>query len=290
MLRRALHAAADSIEPDADGLNRIRSRLKTPRSVLVACAMAMWARLAMRIPDAAWTAGAKLTRERHHIAGGLATTRSPNSSRPERPRSWHRPAAALATAAFVVAFGVWAAMSVPAMTRPGGSLSAATGNGSGGGGGANTAGTEGHGSKARRSSPEPGRTTSAAACPTRSPAGGGPRRRAVIIVLAVIDAEPDRKPDSDTHGKQHTQPHAYPDALRQHDPDSGAEPFLATGCLHQQQPFRQSHADRQKVAVGETGHRGLCFAMPHRARLSTPPDRSASTAGQSLSRNRPEGA
>ncbi len=174
MLRRALHAAADSIEPDADGLNRIRSRLKTPRSVLVACAMAMWARLAMRIPDAAWTAGAKLTRERHHIAGGLATTRSPNSSRPERPRSWHRPAAALATAAFVVAFGVWAAMSVPAMTRPGGSLSAATGNGSGGGGGANTAGTEGHGSKARRSSPEPGRTTSAAACPTRSPAGGGP--------------------------------------------------------------------------------------------------------------------
>ncbi|MDQ2875707.1 MAG: hypothetical protein M3Y33_13305, partial [Actinomycetota bacterium] len=29
-LRRALHAAADSIEPSADGLNRIRERLNRP--------------------------------------------------------------------------------------------------------------------------------------------------------------------------------------------------------------------------------------------------------------------
>jgi hypothetical protein len=43
MLRRALRAAADSIEPAADGLERIRERLARPRPLAVAWLMAGWA-------------------------------------------------------------------------------------------------------------------------------------------------------------------------------------------------------------------------------------------------------
>jgi hypothetical protein len=46
MLRRALRAAADSIEPAADGLERIRERLVKPRPLAVAWLMAGWADVA----------------------------------------------------------------------------------------------------------------------------------------------------------------------------------------------------------------------------------------------------
>ncbi len=45
-LRRALHAAAESIEPAADGLERIRARLARPRPLAVAWLMAGWTDLA----------------------------------------------------------------------------------------------------------------------------------------------------------------------------------------------------------------------------------------------------
>ena len=40
-IRRALHAAADSVEPSEDGLERIRRRLGAPHSVPVAWVMAV---------------------------------------------------------------------------------------------------------------------------------------------------------------------------------------------------------------------------------------------------------
>ena len=45
ILRRALHAVADTIEPAADGLERIRARLTRPRPLAVAWAMAAWTSL-----------------------------------------------------------------------------------------------------------------------------------------------------------------------------------------------------------------------------------------------------
>jgi hypothetical protein len=42
ILRRALHAVADTIEPAADGLERIRERLSRPRPLAVAWAIAAW--------------------------------------------------------------------------------------------------------------------------------------------------------------------------------------------------------------------------------------------------------
>src|SRR5215831_2751968 len=46
VLRRALHAVADTIEPAADGLERIRERLSKPRPLAVAWLMAGWTGLA----------------------------------------------------------------------------------------------------------------------------------------------------------------------------------------------------------------------------------------------------
>jgi hypothetical protein len=46
ILRRALHAVADAIEPAPDGLERIRERLSRPRPLAVAWLMAGWTGLA----------------------------------------------------------------------------------------------------------------------------------------------------------------------------------------------------------------------------------------------------
>ena len=46
ILRRALHAVADTIEPAADGLERIRERLSRPRPLAVAWLLAGWTGLA----------------------------------------------------------------------------------------------------------------------------------------------------------------------------------------------------------------------------------------------------
>jgi hypothetical protein len=43
LLRRALHEAVDWLEPSEDGLERIRARLKRPRSTPVAWMMALLA-------------------------------------------------------------------------------------------------------------------------------------------------------------------------------------------------------------------------------------------------------
>src|SRR5215469_2972261 len=49
ILRRALHAVADAIEPAADGLERIRERLSRPRPLAVAWLMAGWTGLAQPV-------------------------------------------------------------------------------------------------------------------------------------------------------------------------------------------------------------------------------------------------
>ena len=51
-LRRALHAAADSVEPSDDGLERIRARLRAPRPRPVAWMMAAYSEMPRRAPGA----------------------------------------------------------------------------------------------------------------------------------------------------------------------------------------------------------------------------------------------
>jgi len=104
ILSRALHAAAGSVQPADDGLDRIQARLTTPRPLLVAWVMAAWAAVARR------TAGAlsSVSTWRQSVPGAV---RGPGHA---RPSPWRlRPAAVLAMAAFVAAAGVIALTPLP---------------------------------------------------------------------------------------------------------------------------------------------------------------------------------
>ncbi len=66
ILRHALHAAGESVEPAADGLARIRARLTTPRPLIVAWLMAAWASRGRLV-------GYRLEPALSALAGGLGT-------------------------------------------------------------------------------------------------------------------------------------------------------------------------------------------------------------------------
>jgi hypothetical protein len=123
-LRSALRAAADSIEPAADGLGRIRARLTPPRPVIAAW-MVSWAEpvmlrlrlavpwLRLRLGLAHGRIGPVAGRARPALGqlgtlfGGTGTAPIPirpaSGKLPVRAAAWLRPAAAIA--AFVVIIG-----------------------------------------------------------------------------------------------------------------------------------------------------------------------------------------
>lgn len=108
-LRAALHAAVDSLEPHADGLQRIRARLRPPRPVALAWAQAASAGLVMRTP--AW-----LYDVVYQVADWfrLAIERFAPAQAPGRHRSRAqgllRPLAAMAVVMFIVAVGTYVAI------------------------------------------------------------------------------------------------------------------------------------------------------------------------------------
>ena len=123
-LRSALRAAADSIEPAADGLGRIRARLTPPRPVIAAW-MVSWTepvmlRLRLAVPwlrlrlglahGRIWPVAGRARPALGQLGtlfGGTGTAPTPirpaSGKLPVRAAAWLRPAAAIA--AFVVIIG-----------------------------------------------------------------------------------------------------------------------------------------------------------------------------------------
>ena len=133
LLRRALHAAADSVEPSDDGLERIRARLRAPHPRPVAWMMAAYSempRRALGALDSGWV----------WLHTVLGTAHERWRARPGAPHRWARQApASLATAVITAALLV--AMSASALTlrqtfvHAGAPIRAAEGSGSIGAGG-----------------------------------------------------------------------------------------------------------------------------------------------------------
>src|SRR5579864_4329214 len=77
ILRRALHAVADTIEPAGDGLERIRERLSRPRPLAVAWLMVGWTVLAqpllLRMEPAVAGAAGRLRSWLRLMVGSLGT-------------------------------------------------------------------------------------------------------------------------------------------------------------------------------------------------------------------------
>ena len=123
-LRRALHAAADSIEPSADGLERIRERLNRPMLSFESAS--------------AWSAGAAAWFRRWMepvvVAFWAVVDRfrpAPGQPGHARPRySWIRPVAGMGIAVFVVAAGGFALTELPQVVSPSSASSAAGSSGS----------------------------------------------------------------------------------------------------------------------------------------------------------------
>jgi hypothetical protein len=182
-LRRALHEAADSLEPRGDGLERIRARLRQPRPAFSARLEAVWAEIIMRAPawlqDAIYRVGdwLRIAYER------FAPAQAPGKHR-SRTQSLLRPLAAMAVVMFIVAAGTYVAIETSTAIFPSSSSNAPSGSGPNAGGhsggpapGAShesgTQSTAGHGSRPAPSpsctaSPKPGQPTTTASPPASS--------------------------------------------------------------------------------------------------------------------------
>ena len=118
VLRRALLTAADSIDPAADGLDRIRAKISVRRR----------AGFSLRMADLARAGSARIggTQLRYLRPVGVwilvALSAVGDRFRPHPNSSgrygWLRPAAALATGIFVVVAGSWAASTLPQAVAP----------------------------------------------------------------------------------------------------------------------------------------------------------------------------
>jgi hypothetical protein len=171
-LRRALHAAADPVEPAGDGLDRIRSRVGRPRPALAARIMEGYS-AAARLALGGWDSFMMWLRELPGAAGKL--------SREVPATRWARAhvavAAALGVVALIVAMGIFAATPFGWQTLSGtatGAQSRQTGENGGRGGGT----VDGHGQQpspvvtqpgAASSTPGPGPTPNPCQTPTAIP-------------------------------------------------------------------------------------------------------------------------
>jgi hypothetical protein len=132
--RQALRAAADQLEPAADGLQRIHARVshRRPMPLPIAWVDVALTKLSLRIPDGAWTAW---DRAAVQVKGAVARY-VPAQARALSGRlrlGWMRPVAAMSVVAFIVAAVVYMAIDVPQALYPTGIVSA-TGHGQKGAG------------------------------------------------------------------------------------------------------------------------------------------------------------
>lgn len=134
ILRRALHAAAESVEPSADGLERIRERLGYP-PLLSFSSIAGWYSVAA-VRFTGWVVPALGTA--CEIFWALIDRFRPLDNPPGHAKPglrWLRPLTATGLTIFVVAAGAFAALAIPHITAsPASNAGGTTQNGGTGGG------------------------------------------------------------------------------------------------------------------------------------------------------------
>ncbi len=187
VLRRILHAAAEQIEPSADGLERIQARLTNPRPVPLAWICGIGTRLSLRIPPDLRSAIDRLALEirlatEHFMPAPSKRTQGRGS---QLRLGWLRPFAAMGTAVFIVAAVVYISIDVTQVISPIGSDTGAQHSRSGGAGGASSGAgqSDSHGSgPATTPGPSGGLFNTTPACATPGP------------VKPIIDASPSSNP------------------------------------------------------------------------------------------------
>lgn len=122
-LRRALHAAAEQVEPGGDGLDQIRQRVRHRRPMPMAIAWVDIAltRLSLGVPDGCWVVWDRIALEARAVARHFWPEQA-RSARPGRAwLGWARPLAAMSTVVFIVAAVAYTAVGVSNVMAPAGS-------------------------------------------------------------------------------------------------------------------------------------------------------------------------
>lgn len=129
VLRRELRAAADSVEPSGDGLERIRERIGMRPALSFASIAAWYSAMALRVAAVAEVAFVAVA----DVFWAVVDRFRPVAAGPGHARSrlgWLRPVAAMGTAIFVVAAGAFAILTLPhAMSSSSGFFSQLTQSG-----------------------------------------------------------------------------------------------------------------------------------------------------------------
>jgi hypothetical protein len=167
-LRAALHAAADSLEPRGDGLERIRARLHArPRVVawLLAAVDALRLRVPAALPDSFYRLGAGFLAAWERFSPATA----PGKHR-SRTQGLLRPLAGMAAVMFIVAAGAYVAISVSTAVSPS-SQSSHPRSGQPGPAGPAAAPSQSPSQPASGSVPAPGHTSASPSCSSTASPG-----------------------------------------------------------------------------------------------------------------------
>src|SRR5579859_6684639 len=246
--------AADCVEPRADGLDRIQSRIEARRRLPSA-----WHAAALAGP--AGPAGpAGLGRFVHGLTSAGLAVRAALAAAAERFRPtadrtgwyrWLRPAAALATGAFVVLAITWATVALPQIVAP----SASNGSASGPGGG--------HGPLAGGTGPASLRSGSRG--PATSPsssrsASSGPSHHGINTASGrpsggpTVPASSSGFPSPSTSASGSPSPSPTPTPPQSSSPSPSPTPSPSPSCTPSPSPTRPGHSPPPHPHCHPRGH------------------------------------
>jgi hypothetical protein len=262
-LRRALRAAADSVEPAADGLGRIRARLTPPRPVIAAWMVSGTEPAVLRLRLAVTWLRLRLGLAHGRIGPAVSRTRPalgritaaftgvmPARGGPRTRAAWLRPAGAMAAFVVIIGSGALAIGQLQQTATLSGRTAAIGHSGghpsSGSGGGQADAG----GAHQLKNTLKNTTWPLAPLTPQRSTGllAPDPREARPAVADAIADAEPDT---------------AAVVAVSEPEPDTAAvvavsepEPDTAADRLGQPESGSERYADIERCAVRGTGEHG----------------------------------
>jgi hypothetical protein len=132
-LRRALHAAADQVDPSGDGLEKIRQRVRhrRPMPMAIAWVDVVLTKLSLGLPDGFWVVWDRIALEVRSVVRHFWPEQG-RRAQPERTwLGWARPLAAMSAVVFIVAAVVYTAVGVSNVIAPLGHAQPSGHNGSG---------------------------------------------------------------------------------------------------------------------------------------------------------------
>ena len=255
-LRRALRAAADSVEPSPDGLGRIRARLTPPRPVVAAWMVTETEPSMLRLRSLLNSLRLRIGRPRGQFRPAPAGTGAARHKL-RTQQSWLRPVAVAAAFVVILGSGAFAisklmqnsGLSVSGSASGGGEAFSATSPGGGGGAvkgggsalspGSGWPGSNSHGAHggflappllpASGKNPSPSSSCTPTPTPTPTPS---------TSVTADADADPQHEPDGDADANLHPDGDADPRGYHHPNADPhGHEPGIqrdAIGVRHAQ--------------------------------------------------------